>query len=257
MAKPPNQAHNGVEEAIDAGAHQLVTSMEQRHRTPERGHSMSERGQNVPGRVHSTLERWHSTSERGQNVPGRVRGTPDHNISPSGPRTFPSKSFGFPKTKTEARRAAIALLDTGPAGYDVGAMPGVQPRSSLQKPGRSRRSLIEKSRDVHSALKRTLDQLSDHRRRFLYMDLASLAAFERSDLACFMLAKRHGGLAVDGRDTTLTITTYFVDPRFLKQEPIMVRHAAALGWQVSRRRVETPGHAVELLTRRIQALGWA
>ena len=89
------------------------------------------------------------------------------------------------------------------------------------------------------------------------MDLASLTASERSDLACFLLARRHGNLAVDGRDTTMTITTYFVDPRFLKQEPIMVRHAAALGWQVSRRRVETPGHAVELLTRRIQALGWA
>ena len=222
MAKPPNQAHNGVEEAIDAGAHQLVTSMEQRYCILERGQS-----------------------------------TPDRNISLSGPRTLLSKSFAFPKTKTEACQAAIALLDAGPARYDRGAMPGVQPRSSLQKPGQSRRSLIEKSRDVHSALKRTLDQLSDHRRRFLYMDLASLTASERSDLACFLLARRHGNLAVDGRDTTMTITTYFVDPRFLKQEPIMVRHAAALGWQVSRRRVETPGHAVELLTRRIQALGWA
>ena len=229
MAKPPNQAHNGVEEAIDAGAHQLVTSMEQRH---------------------CILERGHSTPERGQSAP-------DRNISPSGSRTLPSKSFAFPKTKTEARQAAIALLDAGPARHDRGAMPGVQPRSSLQRPGNSRRSLIEKSREVHSALTRTLDQLSDHQRQFFYMDLAPLAPSERSDLACFMLARRHGGLAVDGRDTTLTITTYFVDPRFLKQEPIMVRHAAALGWQVSRRRVETPGHAVELLTRRIKALGWA
>ena len=236
MAKPPNQAHNGVEEAIDAGAHQLVTSMEQRHSIPECGQSSPERGHSTPDLRHSI---------------------PDRNISPSGPRTLPSQNFSFPKTKTEARQAAIALLDAGPARHDPGAMPGVQPRSSLQKPGNSRRSLIEKSRDVHSALKRTLDQLSDHRRRFLYMDLASLAPSERSDLACFLLARRHGGLAVDGRDTTLTIATYFVDPRFLKQEPIMVRHAAALGWQVSRRRVETPGHAVELLMRRIQALGWA
>ena len=236
MVKPPNQAHNGVEEAIDAGAHQMVTSMAQRHCIPDPGQS--------------TPERCHSTPERGQS-------TLERNKSAGGPRTFPSKSFAFPKTKAEARQAAIALLDTGPSRHDRGAMPTVQPRSSLQKPGNSRRSLIEKSRDVHSALKRTLDQLSDHRRRFLYMDLVSLAASERSDLACFMLARRHSSLAVDGRDTTLTITTYFVDPRFLKQEPIMVRHAAALGWQVSRRRVETPGHAVELLTRRIQALGWA
>lgn len=155
MVKPPNQAHIGVEEAIEAGAHQLVTSMEQRHCIPDPGQS--------------TPERCHSTPERGQS-------TLERNNSAGGPRTFPSKSFVFPKTKAEARQAAIALLDTSPSRHDRGAMPRVQPRSSLQKPGNSRRSLIEKSRDVHSALKRTLDQLSDHRRRFLYMDLVSLVA---------------------------------------------------------------------------------
>ena len=222
MAKPPKKASNGVEEAIDAGAHPVVASMERQHSPLDRGHS-----------------------------------APIHNMAPSEPSTVPSQNFVFPKTKSEAREAAKALLDAGPARREHGLMPGVQPRSSLQKPGKSRQSLMEKSREVHAALKRTLDQLSDHRRRIFYVDLALLAPSERSDLACFMLASRHGGLAVDGRDTTLTMITYFVDPRFLKQEPIMVRHAAALGWQVTRRRVETPGHAVELLTRRIQALGWA
>ena len=243
MAKPPKNANNGVEEAIDAGAHPVVVSMERQHSPLDR--------------EHSALARGHSAPDHGPNALDRGYSAPIHNIVPSEPSTVPSQNFVFPKTKSEARRAAKALLDAGPARLERGSMPGVRPRSSLQKPGKSRQSLIEKSREVHAALKRSLDQLSDHRRRFFYVDLALLAPPERSDLACFMLASRHGGLAVDGRDTTLTMITYFVDPRFLKQEPIMVRHAAALGWQVTRRRVETPGHAVELLTRRIQALGWA
>lgn len=250
MAKPPKKASNGVEEAIDAGAHPVVASMERQHSPLDREHSALDRG-------HSAFDGGYSPLDRGHIAPDRGPSAPIHNMAPSEPSTVPSQNFVFPKTKSEAREAAKALLDAGPARREHGLMPGVQPRSSLQKPGKSRQSLMEKSREVHAALKRTLDQLSDHRRRFFYVDLALLAPSERSDLACFMLASRHGGLAVDGRDTTLTMITYFVDPRFLKQEPIMVRHAAALGWQVTRRRVETPGHAVELLTRRIQALGWA
>ena len=250
MSKPPKKTNNGVEKAIDAGAHPVVASM-------ERQHSPLDREPSAPDREHSPLDPGHSAPDRGPSALDHRQSVLDHNIASSEPSTVPSQNVVFPKTKLEARRAAKALLDAGPARHDRGSMPAVQPRSSLQKPGKSRQSLIEKSREVHAVLKRSLDQLSDHRRRFFYVDLALLAPSERSDLACFMLASRHGGLSVDGRDTTLTMITYFVDPHFLKQEPIMVRHAAALGWQVTRRRVETPGHAVELLTRRIQALGWA
>ena len=126
MAKPPNQAHNGVEEAIDASAHQLVTSMEQRYCILERGQSAPELRYSIPERGQSTPERGHSTSGRGQSAP-------DHNTSPSGPRTLLSKSFAFPKTETEARRAAKALLDAGPEQHDRGAMP-LYSRASSRRP---------------------------------------------------------------------------------------------------------------------------
>ena len=168
-----------------------------------------------------------------------------------------SREMTFPMTKFEARRAAAALFDDGPTRRNQGLTATVQPRSLLQKPGKSRRSLIETSQEVRAALRRALDHFSDYQRRFLYLDLAPLGSSERSDLVCYMLASRKGSLPADGHDTTLTIAIYYVDPRFLRQEPAWVRHFAAMGWQVSRRRVETPGHAVDLLTRRIQALGWA
>ena len=132
----------------------------------------------------------------------------------------------------------------------------ITPQSSLQRPGLSRRSLIEKSQDVQSALVRTLDRLSDQKRRFFYMDLSQSTASGVIAPACFLLAHRDHGLAVNGRSTELVVTTYFIDPRFLKQESEFAHQVAALGWQVSRRRVETAGHAVELITKRVDALGW-
>ena len=86
MAKPPKQAHNGVEEAIDAGAHQLVTSMEQRHSTPERGHSLPDLGQNTPERGHSTPDLGQSTPDLGHSSPERGQSTLERNNSAGGPR---------------------------------------------------------------------------------------------------------------------------------------------------------------------------
>ena len=76
MAKPPKNANNGVEEAIDAGAHPVVASMERQHSPLDR--------------EHSALARGHSAPDHGPNALDRGYSAPIHNIVPSEPSTVPS-----------------------------------------------------------------------------------------------------------------------------------------------------------------------
>ena len=185
MAKPPKNANNGVEEAIDAGAHPVVASMERQHSPLDREHSALDRG-------HSAFDGGYSPLDRGHIAPDRGPSAPIHNMAPSEPSTVPSQNFVFPKTKSEAREAAKALLDAGPARREHGLMPGVQPRSSLQKPGKSRQSLMEKTREVHAALKRTLDQLSVSGGRDALVKRMRAGKF-RPDLRCVARAASGSG----------------------------------------------------------------
>ena len=57
MSKPPKKANNGVEEAIDAGAHPLVASMERQHSPLDGGHSAFDGGYSVLDRERSALDR--------------------------------------------------------------------------------------------------------------------------------------------------------------------------------------------------------
>ena len=64
MAKPPKKASNGVEEAIDAGAHPVVASMERQHSPLDRGPSPLDRGPSALDHRHSVLDHRHSVLDR-------------------------------------------------------------------------------------------------------------------------------------------------------------------------------------------------
>ena len=65
MAKPPKNANNGVEEAIDAGAHPVVASMERQHSPLDREHSALDRGHSAFDGGYSVLDRERSALDRG------------------------------------------------------------------------------------------------------------------------------------------------------------------------------------------------
>ena len=69
MSKPPKKANNGVEEAIDAGAHPLVASMERQHSPLDGGHSAFDGGHSAFDGGHSALDRGHSALDRGYSAP--------------------------------------------------------------------------------------------------------------------------------------------------------------------------------------------
>ena len=65
MSKPPKKANNGVEEAIDAGAHPVVASMERQHSPLDRRPSALDHRHSVLDRERSALDRGHSALDRG------------------------------------------------------------------------------------------------------------------------------------------------------------------------------------------------
>lgn len=164
-----------------------------------------------------------------------------------------NEKIWLPKSRREAHAAAKLLFNDKEHGREAKG----KSRASRRNRALGTGSNLFSGQELRQALLVTLKRLSAIERDFIFIELTRWSNQQSPALFSFWLSppKCHGQHA--NKSSAFAVVSYYYQRLALRYEPDVIQKFDDLGWFVARKRVETPGHAVELLFDQLVRMGWS
>ena len=163
-----------------------------------------------------------------------------------------NEKIWLPKSRREARAAAKLLFNEEKHGREAEGKRQASRRNRALGTG----SNLFSGQELRQALLVTLKGLAAIERDFIFIELTRWSNQQSPALFSFWLSLPRSHSKHPSKSAAFAIVSYYYNQLALRYEPDVIQKFRDLGWNVARKRVETPGHAVELLRDQLVRMGW-